>query len=340
MNFEGHRRAPDGRSSTPRDRDRHPRPDRRGSAVSPRRVTSASIALVVLLLAGAAAPSGAGTAAPEGRQSSVLNAHPAGPQPLPADVRPALSNASTDRESIAADGCTLSELEVQPRSCWFGDKASVITVALVGDSHAAQWFPALERIARARGWRLVTFTKVSCRFVDLRIYSRTLKREYTECERWRAIVVKRLVALAPALVIVGSSGGMAPMVVGDTDPRRQGQGMARLLRPVKSPIALLVDTPWWTVDVPTCIARHQQDVRACELARPVALTWAHGIAERTAAALSSATLVDLTRAICPFDPCPVVLDKMIIYRDAFHLTATFAASLAPRIEALLPKPRH
>ena len=334
MNIEGHRRVPDGRPPIPRNRAGY----RRAPSALPRRVMGACVALVVLLLAGSAAPTGAGSWALDLQQASVPTTHPAGPQPLPADVRPALAKAARDREAIAANGCTLSELEVQPRSCWFGDKAAATTVALVGDSHAAQWFPALERIAQARGWRLITFTKVSCRFVDLRIYSRTLKREYTECERWRAIVVKRLVALAPALVIVGSSGGMAPMVAGDSDPRRQGQAMARLLRPVKSPIALMVDTPWWTVDVPTCIAQHQQDVRACELARPVALTWQHGIAERTAAALISAKLVDVTPAICPFDPCPVVLDKMIIYRDAFHLTATFAASLAPRIEALLPLP--
>ena len=42
--------------------------------------------------------------------------------------------------------------------------------------------------------------------------------------------------------------------------------------------------------------------------------------------------------ICPYDPCPVVLNGMIVYRDSFHITATFAESLAPELEARLPRP--
>ena len=55
------------------------------------------------------------------------------------------------------------------------------TVALVGDSHAAHWFPALERLAKHKGWRIVTFVKVSCPFIDMRVRNLALKREYREC---------------------------------------------------------------------------------------------------------------------------------------------------------------
>jgi len=304
-------------------------------AVAPR-VAGWSVALSVLLLIGNVAMATTGAVAAAG--SRFTQGDQRSPQPLPNNVRPTLADAARDREVLASDGCTLSEVAVEPRTCVFGDTNGRVTVALVGDSHAAQWFPALNQIAKQRGWRLVTFTKVACRFVDMRIYSRTLKREYTECERWRTIVIQRLVALAPALVVVGSSRGMAPMVAADGDAKRQGQAMARLLRPIKSRIAVLVDTPWWTSDVPTCLAGHQRDVRACDVARPVALGWRHGIAERTAVAGMGATLVDMTNAICPSDPCRAVASNMIIYRDSFHLTATFAAALAPRLSALLPQP--
>ena len=308
--------------------------------VALRRMPGARAVLLVLVLLGSAAMAGAGDAAAMSPQSSGSGqtGQTVRPQPLPVGVRPALADAARDREALATDGCTLSELRVEPRTCVFGDPNGRVTVALVGDSHAAQWFPALNRIAQQRGWRLVTFTKVACRFVDLRIYSRTLKREYTECERWRTIVVQRLVKLAPALVVVGSARGMAPMVAADADPKRQGLAMARLLRPIRSRIAVLMDTPWWTSDVPTCIAQHRRDVTACNVARPVALGWRHGIAERAAVAASGATLVDMTNSVCPSDPCPVVANNMIIYRDSFHLTATFAAALAPRLEAALPQP--
>jgi len=47
------------------------------------------------------------------------------------------------------------------------------------------------------------------------------------------------------------------------------------------------------------------------------------------------SLLDLTTAVCRGDPCPVVVDGMIVFRDVRHLTATFAASLAPRLDDAL-----
>ena len=47
-------------------------------------------------------------------------------------------------------------------------------------------------------------------------------------------------------------------------------------------------------------------------------------------------LIDLTNAICPgTGACPVVINNMIVWRDQHHLTATFAASLAPEIDKQL-----
>jgi hypothetical protein len=64
----------------------------------------------------------------------------------------------------------------------------------------------------------------------------------------------------------------------------------------------------------------------------------HLIRERVAARAANATLVDLSDAICPGDPCQPVIGDMIVYRDDHHLTATFAASLARLLEAALPIP--
>ena len=103
------------------------------------------------------------------------------------------AQAANDRERIEGDGCELGNSAVPAAlTASTATRTRPVTVALVGDSHAAQWFPALDVLARRHDWRLVVFTKISCRFVDLPIYSRDLKREYTECERWRELVVARL----------------------------------------------------------------------------------------------------------------------------------------------------
>jgi hypothetical protein len=212
-----------------------------------------------------------------------------------------------------------------------------VTVALVGDSHAAHWFPALERLAKERGWRLVPFTKYSCPFVDLRIWSTWYKREYTECETWRWNVVKALQKLQPELVIVTGHRWFPTIVAGDGDATRQGEAMARLVRQVPGRIVMLADTPISRYDVPACLSRNLDDVRRCATDR----AWAFGsrpmARERVAARLTGATLVTMSDVICPGKgKCPAVLDGMIVYRDDHHLTATFAASLAPVLGDRLP----
>ena len=63
------------------------------------------------------------------------------------------------------------------------------------------------------------------------------------------------------------------------------------------------------------------------------------VRERVAAGAADAIVIDLSDAICPGDPCQAVVGNLIVQRDDHHLTATFAASLAGRLEAALPIPR-
>jgi hypothetical protein len=148
--------------------------------------------------------------------------------------------------------------------------------------------------------------------------------------------VQRLESLRPDLVIVAVTRALKPIEAADNDPRRQGEAMARLLRRIPGRIAILVDTPQSRYDVPSCLSRNLADTTRCETSRRAAFGWRHLLLERTAAEASGAAMVDLSHRICPRDPCPVVLDGMIVYRDSHHLTATFATSLAGDLEAALP----
>ena len=248
-------------------------------------------------------------------------------------------NARDDKERLIADGCFSSLKGSTPKDCTFGDPDGTFTVALVGDSHASHWFPAIEKIADAHGWRLITFVKASCVFVDLPIFSPLLKREYTECEAWRPLVIQRLIAEQPDLVIVSSDRWLPPVNKGDDDPTRQGEAMARLLRQIPGQVAILADTPAAGTDVPVCLSAHLEDITACATSRLAAFGRQHLIRERAAAKAANATLIDLSDAICPSDPCQPVVRGMIVYRDDHHLTATFAASLAAILESRLPIPR-
>ena len=122
----------------------------------------------------------------------------------------------------------------------------------------------------------------------------------------------------------------------DDDPALQGEAEARLVRRIPGAVAIIVDTPRSDYDVPACLSKHPEAVEQCTTTRSAAFGWRYRIREAEAARLSGATLVDLSAAVCPTDPCPPVIGSMLIYRDHHHLTATFARSLANELGAALP----
>jgi hypothetical protein len=105
---------------------------------------------------------------------------------------------------------------------------------------------------------------------------------------------------------------------------------------------IIDDTPYAKRDVPGCLSAHQDEVEACAIPHKIAFVDHFGDVEATAAKTAGAGLIDLTARICVDDPCSVVVNDRIVYRDVGHLTATFSRSLAPAlgaaIEALSAKP--
>ena len=256
--------------------------------------------------------------------------------PVPRDLTPSLGASRGDDDPLLADGCGLSLAGSRPPSCVYGDRNGAVTVALVGDSHAAHWFPALNVIAKERGWRLVPLTKFSCVFVDLPIWSPNLNRRYTECETWRENVVDRLVKLQPDMVIIASNRWLPVIANRDNEPERQGAGLARLIERIPGSVAILVDTPRSEYDVPACLAKHRDAIERCTTTRTAALGWRHLRREKEAARLTGATLVDMSDIVCPTERCPPIIGKTLVYRDNHHLTATFVISIAADLYAALP----
>ncbi len=201
----------------------------------------------------------------------------------------------------------------------------------------------MAELAQQHDWKVVPFVKFSCRFEDIPQYSRILKREYTECEQWIPIVIQDLKQLKPDLTIVSADRSPGVLDPANDNPAVQGAAMARLLAEVPGQIALMVVTPQLTqgngfLDPPTCLSQHKDDVTQCEGNRNLSYGWRYGIAEKAAykALKPRAVIVNLSDYICPGSTCPAVMNDMIVWRDYFHLTATFSASLADALYAQLP----
>jgi hypothetical protein len=242
-----------------------------------------------------------------------------------------------------ADGCHLVDYGIErPRDCVYGRRRSDMTAALVGDSHAAQWLPALERLADERGWRLLAYTKSGCPMVDVTVWNAPLKRAYRECDRWRENVLERLarehvdlaiVASADMYQVIDEEGRRGP----DDQPERWRAGLTSSLEAVAQAagrVVLLADTPRFGYDPLECLATHT-DIGGCDADSAGALDPAYAAVEAAAAAEAGVKRISANDWICPDGSCPLVRGSLLVFRDDHHLTATFAAALAERIGAVL-----
>lgn len=271
---------------------------------------------------------------PQPVASSAPPAVAPSPSSSPRTLAPSIATARSDIDGLNERGCGLSLAGARPPLCELGDTDGAVTVALVGDSHAAQWFPALEVIARQRGWKILPFTKDSCIFVDTRIISLHLQREYTECAMWREQVIAAIQRAHPDLVVVSSSRWVHPVNVGDADAQVQADAMVRLLKRLPGRIAIIADTPLNDQDIPACLSRRDRTPESCSTSRAYALT-GQLARDGRAAEILGAVLIDPALWLCGPDVCPAVIDWTIVYRDDHHLTATMARLLAPLLETTL-----
>ncbi len=273
-----------------------------------------------------------------------------GPAPTAAAVvwptgplTPDLAKARADLPAVYSDGCHLSNPRTTYPTCAFGDTASKTVVFLVGDSHAAQWFPTMETIAAAQHWRLLTRTKSGCPAPDVTIFSRSVKRAYDECDTWRAAVLAEIASTHPALVVAAGTrtDSLVDRATGQKiDASKAGAewqaGWVRTLKGLAKdgvPTAVLRDTPWPGRDVPSCVQQHRADPSACDLSRTALDPAVYDVG--TVKGIATAHAVDLTSLLCDTARCPVTLGKYLVYRDTSHLTATFATALAPYLGAKL-----
>jgi hypothetical protein len=275
--------------------------------------------------------------ATEGAHAAVVASADA--QTVPADLTPPLTEVGTDFPAPWGNGCLLEWTPIEQPPCTAGDPTSATTIALFGDSHAAQWFPALDEIAEQRNWRLRTVTKVVCPPLPLPLNLPYLDRAYTECDQWRDAAVERLRAERPTLVILDmrrfydlTSWGV--QTYDDRWLRALGR-MVRTLRAAGSSVLVLGPLPEPGADVPTCVTANPTSLASCNPLRADAIDAAGIAAERAAVLAAGGEYADLTPLFCARVRCPVVVGGTLVYVDNDHLTASYVRSLTPVLSAVL-----
>jgi peptidoglycan/LPS O-acetylase OafA/YrhL len=252
-------------------------------------------------------------------------------------LRPRPRDAGDDRGRAYYDGCLVDARVAESPACVYGDRGSGTTVVLFGDSHAMQWFPALERIAKRRGWRLLNLTKGGCPPASVQVLQPTKTRENPACPAWREDTLRRIEAKErPALVLVGSSVNYTVLDGGRRLSRAKstaalGAGYAPTLRRLQAAgarVAVLVDAPRPPRNVPSCVSGAMKQLHRCAFARGAAIARAASIRDAVRR-VPGAAVIDATDRFCLRDLCPAVIGNVLVYRNSGHLTASFVATLRP-----------
>ena len=272
-----------------------------------------------------------------------------GSKRMPANMTPRLTAAAGDVPAIYGDLCHLNYEDArQDRPCVYGDPNGAKTMYLIGDSHAAHWFPGFDQAARDRGWKLVALTKSACQVPSVLVWNVPLKKPYTACAQWRDQVFARARADHPALIVLASNdldnGGMIDAAgrriptVGHADDPLWVQGWQASFGKLAQPgtkLVLLQDSPWPQGDAPECLAAHARDITACD--RPLAKSIVEPNRRKLVAAAARAagvTVVDPTSWFCTAT-CPPVIGNTLVYKDNSHLTTAYARLLAPLLNAAI-----
>ena len=226
---------------------------------------------------------------------------------------------------INSDGCHIAVGQTVSPRCEYGDITSKKTIVLYGDSHAAQWFPALDLIGKNRGIKIVSLTKSACPSAEV-IKELSSQYDVADCQAFRDSSIARIQKIKPLAVILA---GMQPFTAPYSDESAKSWWLAgerkvfnRIKDATQYPI-YLTDTPLPRVDIPDCLVADRGD--ACDTSRAVDAEVAAGLIQ-----------INPTPWLCT-EKCPAVVDGIIAYRDKSHLTVAMSKHLSAQLEISLAR---
>ena len=227
------------------------------------------------------------------------------------------------RPLVYEDGCHANYAETKSDACEYAELDSQKTMVLYGDSHAAQWFPALAEIASRSGYKLVSLTKSACPSVDV-VRSDQGAFKMSRCKKWREDSIQRIKMMKPDILVMSSFQYFAqPRQFQDRD-KWWDDGQRKLLAQVKnaSPnLIYLTDTPHPARDIPACLTNNSiSECNKTERSKNLSI--------------SGFEVIDPNSWLCS-RTCPAVKDGVVAYRDASHISVDIAIALIPRLTQAL-----
>ncbi|MGI8729785.1 MAG: acyltransferase family protein [Solirubrobacteraceae bacterium] len=253
-------------------------------------------------------------------------------------LRPTLEDAEADRGRLWNDDCLVKGKKRSSPDCEYGNPDSDTTVIVFGDSHALQYFPAMLELAKQKDWRLVGLTRASCPIADV-FYQPT-------CKAWLRNTMRRIRREKPDLIVTSNSidDRFRVRVDGEALSRQRSEplleaGYARTLRRLKrtgARVAVIRDQTRAPFVPASCVADNTGNLRKCVFDTDRQFRYA--FVGRGARKVRGVKVIDPQPKLCPRGRCPSVIGNVIVYRNTYHLTATYAKTLTGWLGRRLPRP--
>jgi hypothetical protein len=221
-----------------------------------------------------------------------------------------------------------------------------VTIALIGDSHAVQWFPGLERAAIDNHWKLIALAKRACPVANVSVMLGA-SNPYHACDVWRKGALARLAASDADVVIItswrkgykGNAGG-SPYTISDAQWR---QGLTESIAPLTAAgkkVLLLGDTPQARTHMNECMSSHPTSMTRCVLDHDTAVDTGQNRLEDAVAVELGVNHYDTSAWFCANGRCPSVIGNVAVYLDTNHINNTYSVALAPYMTLLVKAVLH
>lgn len=215
----------------------------------------------------------------------------------------------------------LRRLSGVPSVCLLGSATPQRSIALIGDSHAAQWRPAIADLAGRHNWRVYSATASVCDY-NILVRVRASGKKRAACTRFRR-AIPRLLQDNPQIDTVifthvnrAEKGGQASY-----------RAAYSALPPSVKHIVTIRDNPRTLSDLHGCLT--QRLPRQCSVARNKAIY--PDLAGKAARAIGG-TSIDLSNYFCDRQRCYPVVGRLLVYGDGNHQTSQFNRTLAPYLD--------
>ena len=223
------------------------------------------------------------------------------------------------KPAIYSNGCHLNQSESAIKeSCAWGSTGP--KVLLVGDSHAAQWFPAFFKLATENKISLFSATKSSCPITSNIIY--VAGKANISCQKWQENLLNFVKAKNFDLIVFSAFDHNNYDVRG----ANWAGGVSKFIDLIyaKNKVIQLIDTPKPYGDSVACLSSNAKNLKACEFPIQKVIKIEN----------LKVKYIDPTPWLCP-NKCVAVLNGVNTYRDGSHISVSAAEFLAPQIERAL-----